>query len=180
MPFIDQVLEVKATNVHRLPMENFRKGASAPTETIRGNIAGFLFDADAETIYVQFCVPMDWDGGSDITLVLWCVLNGDESNNDIIDWETTVISVADHEDIDIAGTQTPTASHDIGTVVGAGSLHKVTITLDHDNATCPISPEDNVSIALSRTANVGAAGYVAGVLLMDVCIDYYYNKLKRP
>jgi len=167
----------KVKCVDRLPMENFRKGGTAPTEAVRAGVAGFLFDADAETLYVQFCVPTDWDAASDMILVLHCVLVADETANDKIDWETSVVSIADHEDVDVAPVQTPGAAHDIVAVIAQGSFHKVNITLDYDNGTCPISAGDNVSIALSRTANVGAAGYVAGVIVIDICVMYQANKL---
>ena len=173
-------LKDKVYLIQRLPMENFRKGGTAPTETVRGGVAGFLFDADGEIIYIQFCVPKDWDGESDITLVLHCVLNAVETADDDIDWETSTISVADHEDVDTAGTQTPGASHDIGAFTAAGTLHLVEITLDYDDGTCPISANDNISITLSRTANVGGAGYVDGVLLIDACIRYQADKFGDP
>lgn len=166
---------VKVTT--RLPMEDFRKGVASPTEVIRNGVAGFLFDADAETLYIQFCVPKDWDAESDIDLDIFCVLNADEAVGDDIDWETSVVSIADHEDVDVAGTQTPGASHDIGSDNGAGTLHKVTITLDYDHATCPIAPDDNVTVTLSRTANVGGVGYVNGVIVLDICINYQSNRL---
>lgn len=161
----------------RLPMENFRRGVAAPTATIRGNVAGYLFAADAEELFIQFCVPLDWDAASDITLAIYCVLNADEAANDLIDWETIVISIADHEDADVAPVQNPGAAHDIVNNNAAGTLHKVNITLDWDNGVCPIAAGDNVTIRLSRTANVGAAGYVAGVIVLDVCIEYQVNKL---
>jgi len=156
----------------RLPMENFRKGVASPAAAVRNGVAGFLFSADAELLYIQFCVPKDWNGGSDLTLILHCVLNADEAVNDIIDWETSVVSVANHEDVDTAGTQTPGVAHSIESYNGAGVLHQVPIVLDYDDATCPIAPGDNVSITLSRTANVGADGYVAGVIVIDICVKY--------
>lgn len=176
--FVDPVLVTPSIGIiHRLPMENFRKGATAPTEIIRGNIAGFLFDADAESIYVQFCTPTDWDQSSDLIMVIWCVLVADETASDKIDWETVVLSVADHEDVDVAPTQTPGAAHDIGAFVNAGTMHKVQITLDWDDGACPIALGDNITIVLSRTANVGAAGYVAGVIANDICILYQKDRL---
>lgn len=156
----------------RLPMEQFRKGGTAPTETIRGKVAGFLFNAANEVLHVQFCPPLDWNGASDLTLILHCVLNADETANDLIDWETSVISVADREDVDTAGVQTPGVNHDIEAFNGAGILHMVPIVLDYDHATCPINKGDNVSVELSRTANVGNAGYVAGVIVIDICLVY--------
>lgn len=164
----------------RLPMENFRRGVAAPTATVRDGVAGYLFAADAETLYVQFCVPTNWDGMSDIDLVLYCVLDADEAVNDIIDWETSVVSIADHEDVDVAGTQTPGANHNIGAFNGAGTLHKVAIILDYDSGACPINYGDNVTVEMSRTANVGQAGYVAGVIVLDICIEYQSNKLGEP
>jgi len=158
-------------------MENFRKGVAEPTATIRNGVAGYLFAADPEILYIQFCTPKDWDEASDLVIVLHCVLNADEAVDDIIDWETSVISVADHEDVDTAGTQTPGASHSIGAFNGGGTLHQVPITLDYNDGTCPISTGDNVSITLSRTANVGAAGYVAGVIVIDMCLLYQADKL---
>ena len=167
----------KVTDTERLPMENFRRGVSAPTAATRNGVAGYLFTADAETLYVQFCTPPTWDRASDINILIYCVLNADETNNDKIDWETSVVSVADHEDADTAATQTPGVEHDIETFIAAGTLHKVTLTLDYNHGTCPIVAGDNVSITLSRTANVGAAGYVAGVLVTDICIMYQKDRL---
>lgn len=161
----------------RLPMEQFRKGVAAPTEATRNGVAGFLFDADAETLYVQFCVPKDWDAASDIDVAIYCLLNADETANDLIDWETSVVSVADHEDVDVAPTQTPGVNHNIGADNAAGTLHKVTLTLDYDDGTCPIAAGDNVTVELSRTSNVGNAGYVAGVIVLDICIEYQIDKL---
>lgn len=163
--------------MERLPMENFRKGGTAPAETIRGNMAGFLFNADAELLTIAVCVPMDWDEASDIVLAIYCVLDSAETADDKIDWETTVISVADHEDADVAGTQTPGVEHDIGAFTAAGTLHRCEIVLDYDDGTCPIAMGDTISIVLSRTTNVGSAGYVAGVLVVHICIEYQVNKL---
>lgn len=161
----------------RLPMEDFRKGVASPTATIRNGVAGFLFDADAEELFIQFCVPLDWDQASDINIAIFCVLNADEDINDKIDWESSVVSIAEHEDVDTAGTQTPGVEHDIETYNAAGMLHKVTIILDYDHALCPLAVEDNISCRLSRTANVGAAGYVAGVIVLDICIEYQKDRL---
>jgi len=156
----------------RMPMENFRKGVASPAAATRNGVAGFLFAADAEILYVQFCVPTDWNGQSDLAIVLSCVLNADEAANDLIDWETSIVSVADHEDVDTAATQTPGANHDIVNDNGAGTLHKVEIVIDYDHAMCPINHGDLVSITLSRTANIGNAGYVAGVIVIDICVKY--------
>ncbi len=161
----------------RLPMENFRKAVSAPTEVTKDGAAGFLFDADGEILTIQFCIPTDWDGASDMNLILHCLLNAAETANDLIDWETSVKSIGDHENILTAGTQTPGVAHDIGALNADGDFHKVPIVLDYDDGTCPIAHGDNVSITLSRTANVGAASYVAGVVVIDICIEYQVNKL---
>jgi len=161
-------------------MEDFRKGVSSPVATNRNGVAGYLFTAPAEILYVQFCIPTNWDGENNFDLVIHCVLDADETANDLIDWETSVISIADHENVDTAGVQTPGVNHDIGAVNTIGSFHMVTVVLDYDDATCPINYGDNVSIVLSRTANVGAAGYVAGVIVIDICIGYIMNRLGEP
>lgn len=161
----------------RLPMEDFRKGVSSPSTAIRAGVAGYLFDADAEELFIQFCIPKDWDESSDIILAIFCVLNAAETADDVIDWETSVVSIADHEDVDTAGTQMPGATHDIDANTGAGTLHRVAITLDYDDGTCPIAMGDNVTIRLSRTSNIGNAGYVDGVIVLDICIEYQINIL---
>ena len=132
--------KMKVWREERLPMENFRKGGTAPTETLRGGVAGFLFDADAESLYIQFCVPKDWDAASNIIIELHCVLVAVETASDLIDWETSVVSIADHEDVDVAPVQTPGAAHDIGAVTAAGSMHNVDINLVYNDGTCPIAP----------------------------------------
>jgi len=161
----------------RLPMENFRRAVSAPTAIIKNGVAGYLFASDAETITIQFCVPKDWDGASDINIIIHCVLNQAEDANDLIDWETSAISIGDHENILTAGTQTPGVNHDIEAVNADGDFHKVPIVLDYDHATCPIVIDDNVSITISRTANVGNEGYVGGIVVIDMCVEYQSNKL---
>ena len=167
-----------AYQVQRLPMENFRRGVSSPVATVKGGVAGYLFSADAEILYIQFCVPKDWDGASDLNVILHCVLNQAETENDVIDWETSVLSIADHENaLSPPGTQTPGAAHNILAVNADGDFHKVPIVLDYNHGTCPIAPNDNVSITLSRTASVGTSGYVGGVVVIDMCIEYQLNKL---
>ena len=153
-------------------MENFRRGVSAPVAANRDGIAGYLFSASAEVLYVQFCIPKDWDGASDIMLAIHCVLNQAEAANDKIDWETSIKSLADHENVITAGIQTPGVEHNIGASNADGDFHIVQITLDYDNGTCPIAHGDNVSIDLSRTANIGNAGYVGGVIVIDICVAY--------
>jgi len=56
----------------------------------------------------------------------------------------------------------------------------VGIVLDYDHATCPIFLDDNVSITLSRTASVGLDGYVNGVIVIDICVEYQANKIGEP
>jgi len=171
-------LDKNVSKTTRLPMENFRRGVASPTAVVKGGTAGYLFAADAEIIYIQFCIPKDWDAASDIIVVLHCALNQAETENDLIDWETLVLSIADHENVLAPpGVQTPGAAHNIGAVNADGDFHKVLITLDWDSGTCPLALDDNVSITLSRTANVGAAGYVGGVVVIDICIEYQVNKL---
>lgn len=162
---------------YRLPMENFRRAVSAPVATIKNGVAGFLFSADAEIIYIQFCVPPDWDGQSDLNIILHCILNQAETVNDLIDWETSTVALADHENVIGAPVQTPGVAHDIGNVNGDGAFHKVPLILVYNDGTCPIAHGDNVSITLSRTANIGAAGYVGAVLVIDICLEYQANKL---
>ena len=168
----------KVKKTIRLPMEDFRKGVASPAAVIKGGVAGLLFAAAAEELTIQFCVPTDWDAASDMTLVLHCILNQAEAANDLIDWETSVISLADHENaLAPPGTQTPGAAHDIVAVNADGDFHKVPIVVDYNHATCPIAHGDNVSMVLSRTANVGTEGYVAGVIVIDICIEYQVSKL---
>jgi len=67
-------------------MESFRKAVAAPTEIIKNGASGWLFDAAAEQLTIQFCVPTDWDATSDIIVILHCLLNAAETVNDKIDW----------------------------------------------------------------------------------------------
>jgi hypothetical protein len=157
----------------RIPMESFRKGATAPTERIKNSSAGYSFDTDAETVYISFCAPYDWDQASNIVLMLHCVLEQAETANDKIDWETIVTPIADHENILTAPTQTPGVEHDIQTDTADGDLHEVSIAIVYDDGTAPVVRGDNVLIRLSRTANVGNAGYVDDVLVIYCCILYY-------
>ena len=167
----------KITKHIELPLEGFRKGVSAPTETVRGNLAGWLFDADGEILYLTFHVPGEWDGESNLTIVLECLLTAAETANDKIDWETIVTPIGDGEDADSIGTQTPGTEKDIGAVTAAGTRHRCNIILDYDDGTAPIAAEDLVTVALSRTSNVGNAGYVNGVLLLHGAVEFIANCL---
>lgn len=167
----------KVKMMRRIPLESYRVGVFAPTETIRGGINGWLFDSQNEQMTLLFCVPLNWDQESDIVLAIYCVLEAAEAVDDKIDWATSVISVADHEDVDVAPTQTPGVEHDIDDNNAAGDLHRVGITLDYDDGTCPIATADSVSIVLNRTANVGGAGYVAGVVVIHMCVEYQIDRM---
>ena len=161
----------------RLPMENFRKAVAMPTEVIRNNYAGFLFDAAPEGLYIQFCAPCDWDRASDLIIVLACRLEALETADDKIDWETVITSLADHENTIGAATQTPGVEHDIVGDIAAGMIHSVPIVLDYEHGTCPIAVGDYVSLLISHTANIGNAGYVAGVVVVDICLQYQKDRM---
>lgn len=157
----------------RLPLESFRKGVTAPTETIRSGYAGFLFDADAEELTLEVSVPDNWDGTTTPLVVLECVLDSDETADDIIDWEFSVKIAQDHDDIDTLTPQTPTISHDIDTYTSAGIIHYMSFEIDFSGC----SAHDCVGVAMSRTSNVGSAGYADGVLLVGVSLHYKVDKL---
>lgn len=177
---LDVVGDFRVTSVikfMRLPMESFRKGVSAPPDISRSGYAGWEFDTAARTATLETPVPFDWDGVSDIYFYAGCVLLANETNGDDIDWVTSIKSVADKEDIDVAGTQTPSVNYDIGTDVNAGTLHYVPIILDYDSLACPLTTGDCLSITVNRSANIGGIGYVDDVMVVGFCIRYYSDRM---
>lgn len=139
------------TKVVTLDSGMFTRGSTPPT--LNSTAGGWAFDADAETIYVRFRAPEDWDGASDLTLKpIWHPEDGTAiALNETVIWQavwraTPAGTAVDH-DTAITVTGTHTETDDPGT---DKELIRTAITIDYDATDQVINKGDWVTVAFSR------------------------------
>lgn len=151
-------------------------GTNPPTQSAQGVLEGWLFDATAEKRTFAVIVPKNWDGGSDLKLRLWQVLDAAETGGDDIEWtgEVRCLPPAGGK-----ASQTATVLADAVTDIGAdaegidagGGPHVSDLVVDFDDATNPVSVGSLLLITVNRKT-VGGAGKVAGTLVFRAALLY--------
>ncbi len=74
--------------IEPITMEQFRKGATAPTDTTIGTtptVPGLKFDATNELASLTHIMPLDWDKSQNTSLVLVWSLAANETTADVLD-----------------------------------------------------------------------------------------------
>jgi len=132
-----------------------KPAANAPTKVTKGTtpfVNGFLFDAANELYQLQFQIPDNWDGMSDIVLDLYVVLNQAETAGDVIDW--TADYIASSGGIDTV-TKTSTNLVITETILagcaGDNCQYRCDFTLAYNDADNPLEVEDVVIVEIHRT-----------------------------
>lgn len=166
---------VGITKTMSLDSGMFTLGSTPPT--LNATAGGWAFDADAETMYIRFRAPDDWDGASDLALkALWHPLSGDAValNETVVFkyiWRATPANTTavDH-DTAITGTTTWTETSDPGTDKG---LYRSAIAIDYDGTDQVINKGDWVTGAF--TVDATNSTYVAGggdVVVLGFELEY--------
>jgi len=133
------------------------------------------FNADAETAYAKFHVPLDWDAASNLTLKATIQNQIAEDDGDDISFTCTIHGVADGETNADAGQAVALALNLTGGDQAINKANLVSGTIDYNHATYPIAAGDAVIIKI--VANLGGAGECTGPLhIIDWWIEYTSNK----
>jgi hypothetical protein len=144
-------LPTRTKNIPLASAGNLTLGSTPPT--VNATVGGLAFDADAETAYLQFKVPADWDGASDITLnLVWHPEAGTAlALNETVIWETDYRCIASGQAVDNGSAVQLDTTYTESSDPGTDKVEiRTSITLDYDHADQPLAAGDTVYLALSR------------------------------
>jgi hypothetical protein len=152
-------------------------GPTSPTVTSIGVWRPACLDADAEQLFIDFEVPDDWIGTSDMTLkIYWFAWGGGSdaiADTEKVKLDANYLSVdfdASTELYNQGSTVEATATYtQSGAASGDGMAIETELTLDYDNATQPLVKGDVVGIVINRDVTGEAGDAYSG----DACIDRF-------
>ena len=161
-----------------LTIDDFRKGATAPTDTTIGTtptIASLQHNATNELTSCHVIMPADWDKTVDATFDLVWSLRATEDNDDVlsvtVDY-TTILTNTTGSGVGRTSTQlTPTATVTTANGLAVGDIYTITATLDKDDGSNPYSGVANAigfcfEFHLTNITGVADADCISG------CINY--------
>lgn len=142
-----------------LPLGAWTKGSTPPTDATKGTtptMAGWQFDATAETAVCNVRVPAGYGGVSDLTLRTFWALNQTETSGDDLDVTVDLVSCQPDNNEAVSKTSTQaTGTTDIGSNTADGAVTIVDVTLDYDDATNPIAAGDMLVMEMHLTNVTG-------------------------
>ncbi|NIO44971.1 MAG: hypothetical protein GTN36_05470 [Candidatus Aenigmarchaeota archaeon] len=159
-----------------LTLDDFRKGATAPTEVTIGTtptISAYHFDDVNDLMTVHVVLPNDWNRSYDLTIDLIWSLSVIETDTDTLDLNIDYV-IIDKESTGkgIGRTSTNlTPSLTVTTAKGlaAGDIYVTSITIDKDDASNPFTSNSigiAAEISLANTTGVAEIDFISG------CINY--------
>jgi hypothetical protein len=159
-----------------LTIDNFRKGASAPTDVTIGTtptVPGLRFAATNELLSALIMLPFNVDTTVPIEIIFIWSLVSSETNSDTLDvtMDYNIIKAASTGD-GLAKTSTQlTETTTVTTANGlaAGDIYAMIFSLDPDDADNPIEESSSgvaVEIHLTNITGVASADLVAA------CVNY--------
>lgn len=151
-------------------------GATAPSTVTIGTWRGLEFDAAGELAFIEFEVPDDWNGTSDMTLQIYGYAEtGDAvANAEIIQFDADYRSVAGGEAYDNGTLVTISPTY---TQSGAGTDKaqiELTVVIDYDNANQPLTKNDIVGFVINRDVG-GTDTYTGAFTVVKWEIAYTAN-----
>ena len=152
-------------------------GPTAPTAVTVGTFRGLGFDADNEEAFVNYEIPADWDGASDMAFELhWYPTAGDViANGETVKWDATYRSIAAGEAVD-NGTVVSTTSTFTGGASETDKEHyETSITIDYDNVNQPLTAGDDLGIQFDR--DVTTDTYSGAGIVYRIDLTYTSNTL---
>ncbi len=171
-----------AARTKRIPIEVgslILTGTAPPTIANCGVGACLVYATDADDItYLSFFVPTDWDGASDILLIVrWAATSGDplalsETVTWQIDWRSPALGAEFNAGtaVSLSVTYTETDNPD-----SERETKETTLTLDFDGANQPIAHGDMIGVTLRR--DVDTDNYSGGVNLLALRAHYTSTSL---
>lgn len=149
----------------------FTRGSTPPT--LDSTMGGWAFDADAESMYVRFRAPDDWDGASDLALkVIWhSQASAAIAQNETVIfkyvWRATPAATAVDHDTAITGTVTHTEPDNPGADKG---LYRTSIPIDYDGTNQVINKGDWVTGIFSRDKTTDT--YASDAVVLGFELEY--------
>lgn len=163
----------KVTRVIPLGLDS--QHGTATSEAFQG-APSINLDTDAETWYISFEAPNDWDAASDLTLV--CMVGNEiaEDDNDDVSLTGQARGYADGETMGDAGQAITFALNLTGGDQAIDVINRVTGAINYDDGTYPIAVDDTVMVKM--TVNLGTGTECTGPLhIVAQWVEYTANKL---
>lgn len=167
------------TRHHDLTASAATTGPTAPTPTTVGTFRGLGFDADNEVVFFALEIPSDWNGTSNITLVVhWYSTDGDIiANGETVKWDATYRSIAAGEAVDNGTAVTATA-----TFTGGGSEtdkehYETSITIVFTGGNQPLAVGDDIGFQFDR--DVSGDSYSGAGIVYKWDMVYTSNTIPR-
>jgi|GEM_PF-1990401 len=156
-------------------------GGTAPTPTTLETWRGLKFNANTELAFIEFEIPDDWNGTSDMALKIYGFPDaGDQvQNGEVIEFDAEYRSIAEGEPYDngtsvtISPTYTETASPAADKI-----LIELEAAIDFDNGNQPLTKGDNVGFKILRDVTTSDT-YTGDFTVIKFEISYTANSFSK-
>ena len=135
-----------------IPSGQATVGGTAPAPTTIGTWRALRFNANAELAFIEFEIPDDWIGTSDMTIKIYGYpTSGDiVQAGEIIEFDAEYRSIAEGEAYDNGTSVTISPTYTQSGVGTDKALIELTVLIDFDNANQPLTKGDVVGIKCFR------------------------------
>jgi len=164
--------EIGLSRCVRLNSSQAEHGGTAPDATTLVNTRGLAFDANVELVFLNFKIPTDWDGISNIMLkICWYPESGDALLlNETCKFDISYNSVALTETVDNGAEKAETVTYTEAGNPGTDKLHiHSNITLAYDDGDQPLTADNDLFIKFNRDFNGDTYAGDAVVLYWELC-----------
>ena len=177
--FVVQLILDNYIRHHDITVSSATQGPTAPTPTTIGTFRGLGYDADNEASFFALEVPSDWNGISDMTLVVhWYPTSGDIiANGEIVKWDLTYRSIAEGEAVDNGTAVVATTTFTGGASEVDKEHYETSITIDFDNANQPLAVGDDIGFQFDR--DVSGDTYSGAGIVYKWDLIYTSNTIPR-
>ncbi len=167
------------TRHHDITMGAATTGPTAPSLTTVGTFRGLGFSADNETVNFALEVPADWNGTSNMTLVIhWHSASGDViANGETVKWDGTYRSIASGEAVDNGTAVTATATFTGGASETDKEHYETSITIVYTGGNQPLAVGDDIGFQLDR--DVSGDSYSGAGIVYKIDLVYTSNTIPR-
>jgi hypothetical protein len=150
--------------------------ANQPSDIDFGSAGGLQFaSTPSQSVFTQWEVPDDWDGGDIYFEVDWFPDSGATSGTDTVEWTIDYRSIAEGETI-TNGTLKTLTSTDSGDYAQYRTKH-ARVTLPYNDANQPLTKQDHIYFKITR--NTGVANDFAGTVTVTA-YEVIYNSNGLP
>ena len=150
-------------------------GPTAPSKVVKDTSVLVCFDADAEQVGIEYEVPDEWIGTTDIMLkVYWTFEDGDVPQlNETVKWDISYRSIVwGTEDTDNGTVATGTVTYTEGSDPGDDkNTVESEITLPYDDANQPLTAGDLLVILFDRDVTGDSYSGDACIVKWETALD---------